>query len=141
MAAPHHLLRAHERARRLRAGRAWRATAGHVERNRLRMLGASFSRCGRTLGAASREKISRWMRDDGRPRLAAVRGCAPWLGAGCTYGGRPLAGWSPHDGTWSAALVAAVRGLCATHVFSRWRRRQRSPLRRSSGDVVTAELF
>ncbi|KZV26388.1 hypothetical protein F511_36838 [Dorcoceras hygrometricum] len=117
MAAPHHLRRAHERARRLRAGRVWRATAGHVQRNRLRTLGASFSRCGRTLGAASHEKISRWMSDDGRPQLAAGRGCAPCLGAGCACGGRPLAGWSPHDGAWSATLVAAVRGRASRMIF------------------------
>ncbi|KZV19919.1 sentrin-specific protease 1-like [Dorcoceras hygrometricum] len=152
-AAP--LSRAHECARLAR----WLRIAGLVRRKTLRCcwptLGASFSHGGRTLGAASREDIGRWM-------LALAAMCARWP-RDPKHGGRPLL---QVVGTVCAMLAAGramiagrlsplVRATCwrtMAHGVPRlsrpcvalrrarfsWRR---PPHRRCSGDVVMAVLF
>ncbi|KZV47733.1 hypothetical protein F511_11936 [Dorcoceras hygrometricum] len=70
---------------------------------RLRTMGASLSRCGRTLGAASREKTSRWTHDGGRakllraghaqPRLAVELLAVNWRTGRAMVAGRCATGW------------------------------------------------
>ncbi|KZV16957.1 hypothetical protein F511_19743 [Dorcoceras hygrometricum] len=87
MAAPHHPRRAHERARRLRAGRSWRATARPVQRmvadhvsppvvpccTASRLL---IGRCAAHLGRRTRGDRPRWSRDAAATCASVAQRCA-----------------------------------------------------------------
>ncbi|KZT76671.1 hypothetical protein F511_46304 [Dorcoceras hygrometricum] len=123
MAAPHHLRRANERARRLRAGRAWRATAGHVQRNQLRVLGAmsrmDLSRWPRAV-APPVVRWPRYWRDGGWPAVhrwlreeAAM--CARWP-RNPKHGGRPAVRRAmAHDDHWARDVARGRASRLARH--------------------------
>ncbi|KZV38454.1 hypothetical protein F511_41055 [Dorcoceras hygrometricum] len=117
MAEPHHPRRAHERARRLRAGRAWRATAGPVQRmvadhvsppvvpccavSRLEIGRAPVVR----LGHRTRGDRPRWSRD----AAATCASVAPLVGRRSSWGGLlgRDAGWR----RWRTRCAAAGRPI------------------------------
>ncbi|KZV51393.1 hypothetical protein F511_37104 [Dorcoceras hygrometricum] len=116
--------REHERERRLCPGRAWRATAGHVQRDRLRDLGDAWHRLLRLeigrrtvprprLSRALAALVTRLGRACRTPRPATCLSLAHWL-RNVEEGGVPprakrcSRNWRTTS-TWSAALVAAAR--------------------------------
>ncbi|KZV42420.1 hypothetical protein F511_12646 [Dorcoceras hygrometricum] len=104
MAVHHHHRREHESARRLRAGRAWRATAGHVQRMDARSDAFAFGD-GRTL---LRPLATRWpvvcalsarLKRGGRPLLRAACWTRNWL-HGDARGRAPACGLASHVISW-----------------------------------------
>ncbi|KZV16944.1 hypothetical protein F511_18865 [Dorcoceras hygrometricum] len=160
-AAPHHPRRAHEHVRCLCAGRAWRATAGPVQRMVADRVSPPVVRC----RAASRLDLGHWPGDDpaalrnrcamavrrfahvcatmlhgGRPDVAPLEACWPTMGVAVHRCWSTLDARWPRDGR--ATLRAAVR--CAWRGVVRCRRDfscGAAPVGRRSGDVVTADFF
>ncbi|KZV06608.1 hypothetical protein F511_45910 [Dorcoceras hygrometricum] len=138
----------------MRAGRAWRLGDGAASRRPCISLRMGRPRVAASLAAASRKVVRWWpvrcvLDHAWRPRRA--RFCrASRLDVGRyppRHDGRSMLMDAPLSGaTWPVVVRNLLRGRApacglASHVISWWHRRRRPPLRRSSGDVVTADFF